>query len=319
MENLPKYDLVVLPNAKFTVGLKTWLHTVTVYEDASLIIADGDTLFVDTLYLRSVDADHHPTVTFAGPTAAIVVNSGIVYHDRRIDYRAYYPFGMPYDANISEVRFAGLIATAAQPVYRSNYWIKYYDGVTRAKDANAGTVKDTYWEHVTSNTLTGGIGYSIAIADDYTHTARTLRFAMRPMSNWQKYEDGENDRAVTITPSKVNSNTKKHHSGWNFICNPYLHTYYPGATNDNSGMLNGRFEQKNGKWVIADDSTKTVPYLTFYDVASRDYYQKRADNSGLKPFSPVFIQVENHDQLLYKNPLQAEDKNSAPGLRRSTK
>lgn len=319
VENLPNNDLAVLPNAKFTVGLKTWLHTVTVYEDASLIIAEGDTLFVDTLYLRSVGADKHPTVTFAGPTAAIVVNSGIVYHDRRIDYRAYYPFGMPYDANISEVRFAGLIATAAQPVYRSNYWIKYYDGETRAKNANEGTgMKDTYWEHVTGNTLKGGIGYSIAIADDYTHTARTLRFAMRPMSNWQKYEGGENDRAVTITPSKVNSNTQKHHSGWNYICNPYLHTYYPGTSDENSGLVNGRFEQKNGKWVTADDGTQNVPYLTFYDVASRDYYQKRADNSGLKPFSPVFVQVEDYDMLLYKNPFHAEDKKSALGLRRST-
>lgn len=308
VENMPKNDLVILPNAQFTVNVKTRLHTVSVYDDASLIIAEGDTLFVDTLYLRSEGTDNHPNIVYGGNTSAIVVNSGIIYHDRRLDYYDYYPFGIPFDANSSDVRYAGLIANTATPVLNTNYWIKYYNGPARAAAATTGEYAETYWTVLDNNsTISGGIGYSIGILDNDigNHNKRTLRFPMSPIANWNKYEDGTNNRAITITPSKVNDATLKQHSGWNFVSNPYLHTYYPGNPDASSHLLTGHFDWVDGKWTIVQDETQVIPYLTFYDVNSHDYYQTTAASSNIRPFSTAFVQVEDYNQLLFSNPIEA--------------
>ena len=313
VENMPKNDLVILPNAQFTVNVKTRLHTVSIYDDASLIIAEGDTLFVDTLYLRSEGADNHPNIIYGGNTSAIVVNSGIIYHDCRLDWYDYYPFGLPFDANSSEVTYAGLIANTATPILNTNYWVQYYDGPARAADAATGNFADTYWKDLPNNsTISGGKGYGIGILDNTigNHNKRTLRFTMNPIANWNKYEDGTNDRAITISPSKVNDATLKQHSGWNFVSNPYLHTYYPGNANASSGLLTGHFDIVDGKWTIVQDETQVIPYLTFYDVLSHDYYQTTAATGSIRPFSTAFVQVEDYSQLLFSNPIEAQ--NNAP-------
>lgn len=313
VENMPKNDLVILPNAQFTVQVKSRLHSVSVYDDATLIIAEGDTLFVDTLYLRSEGTDNHPNIVYGGNTSAIVVNSGIIYHDRRLDWYDYYPFGLPFDANSSEVTYAGLIANTATPILNTNYWLQYYDGPARAADAATGNFADTYWKDLPNNsTISGGKGYGIGILDNTigNHNKRTLRFTMNPIANWNKYEDGTNDRAITISPSKVNDATLKQHSGWNFVSNPYLHTYYPGNANASSGLLTGHFDIVDGKWTIVQDETQVIPYLTFYDVLSHDYYQTTAATGSIRPFSTAFVQVEDYSQLLFSNPIEAQ--NNAP-------
>ena len=321
VENLPSSDLVLLPETRFTVDLNTHLHTVSVYEDASLVIAEGDTLFVDTLYLRSNGSEHHPSITFGGTTAAIVVNSGVLYYDLRIDDQAYYPMSLPYSSSTNQVHYAGLVSDEAIPVPAkgSQFWIKYYDGPQRTADVNSGIDVQyrTYWRHITGHDLTGGIGYSIGIADNEVgnHSKRTLRFRMALRDGWNNYENGTRDTVITITPSKVNAIDKRNHSGWNFIGNPYLHTYYPGAADETSGLLSGHFVMDaTGKWIHND--IETVPYFTFYDAASEDYYQTHTDMAGMKPFSTAFIQVEENDMLLFKNPM--ETRLNVAGLSRKT-
>ena len=323
VENLPKYDLVIIPNAEFTVSLKTFLHTVSVYEDASLVIAQGDTLFVDTLYLRSNGPDHHPRVTFGGDEAAIVVNSGVIYHDHRFDDQAYYPLSVPYDANVSRVRYAGLISEEAIPVpaIGNNFWLKTYNGKLRAKDANDGVNMEdkTYWEHIVGNVMKGGAGYSIGLADNTVgdHKERTMRFRMAP-NNGAKYIIASRDTAIEINPSLVPDPTKKHHSGWNWIGNPYIHTFYPGPVGEDAGLLSGHFEMgPDGKWQHI--TSENVPYLTFYNAADDDYYQMRADNSSMAPFSTAFIQVEDaeKDMLFYQTPMFADEAPSPVSARRA--
>ena len=315
VENLPNNDLVLLPNSTFAVEVDTWLHSVSVYDDATLVIADGNTLTVDTLYLRSEGPSKMPNVVFGGPDAEIVINSGVIYFDYRIDWYRFYPFGLPYNANANEVRYAGLVATKPVPVLYENYFVQYYDGPARAA-ASGGSMADTYWTNLEnpSSVLNGGEGYGIGIADNTigNHNKRTLRFKMTPDDGWKDFETG-NDRAITITPSKTEN---KQNSGWNFVTNPYLHSYYAGNADASKGLLTGHFEWVDGKWIIAQDGTQTVPYLTFYDVESDDYYQTTASTSSIAPFSTAFVQVEDYNQLLFANPIQAE--NSAP-VRKTTK
>ncbi len=319
VENLPKYDLVLLPNTSFTVEKDTWLHSVSVYDDATLIIADGNTLTVDTLYLRSEGPNKQPNVVFGGTSAQIVINSGIIYYDYRIDYYNFYPFGLPYNAAANEVTYAGLVANTTVPELYNNYFVQYYDGPRRAADANEGNpAQRTYWTNLEdpTSTLNAGEGYGIGIADNTigNHNKRTLRFKLTPGVDWNNFETST-DRAITIKPSKVNDVTLKQHSGWNFVTNPYFHTYYPGNADAGSGLLTGRFDWIDGKWQIVQDGTQTVPYLTFYDVESDDYYQTTAATGNIPPFTTAFVQVEDYDQLLFSNPIQAG--NAAP-VRKAT-
>lgn len=315
VENLPNNDLVLLPNSTFAVELNTWLHTVSVYDDATLVIADGNTLTVDTLFLRSEGPNKMPNVIFGGPDAKIVINSGVIYFDYRIDWYRFYPFGLPYNANADEVTYAGLVSNTTVPELYEDYFVQYYDGPARAA-ASGGSMADTYWTNLKnpSSVLNGGEGYGIGIANNTigNHNKRTLRFKMTPDDGWNEFETG-NDRAITITPSKTEN---KQNSGWNFVTNPYLHSYYAGNADASKGLLTGHFEWVDGKWIIAQDGTQTVPYLTFYDVESDDYYQTTASTSSIAPFSTAFVQVEDYNQLLFANPIQAE--NSAP-VRKTTK
>ena len=303
VENLPNNDLVLLPNSTFAVEVDTWLHSVSVYDDATLVIANDNTLTVDTLYLRSEGPGKMPNVIFGGNNAEIVINSGVVYFDYRIDDSQYYPFGLPYDAQADEVTYAGLIANTAVPELYTDYYVQYYDGPSRAA-TNGVTPNRTYWTHLVdpASTLIAGEGYGIGINDIAdNHKKRTLRFKMTPGDRWNDYET-ESDRVVTIKPSKTDN---KQHSGWNFVTNPYLHTYYPGNADASSNLLTGYYDWVDGKWQLID--TDHVPYLTFYDLSSNDYYQTTASVSSIAPFSQAFVQVEEYDKLHFTTPIQAAD------------
>lgn len=300
VENQPSQHLVILSNGSFTVEKKSWLHRLSVYENGELIIAEGDTLWVDTLYVRSHGGDSHPAIYFGSHTSAIVINSGIIYHDLRINDAAYYPFSLPYDANVSDIRYAGLTPAVTTPPTRGTndydygddyYWIQYYNGVLRAAENGAG---DTYWQTFTGSTISGGKGYTIGIYDKAApHKERTMRFKMMPGSDWSSEQNGTTTRAVTISPSL---STKPVNSGWNFIGNPYMAPYYPGEINAGSGLLTGEWEKDaSGHWQTKT-GTEAVPYFTFYDSSIDDYYQTSANMASIKPFSAVFIQAEDTDK-----------------------
>lgn len=300
VENQPSQHLVILSNGSFTVEKKTWLNRLSVYEDGELVIAGGDTLWVDTLYVRSKGGDNHPAIYFGSNTSAIVINSGIIYHDLRINDAAYYPFSLPYDALVSDIRYAGLTPAVTTPPTRGTndydygddyYWIQYYNGVQRAAENGVG---DTYWQTFTGSTISGGKGYTIGIYDKAApHKERTMRFKMMPGADWSGEQNGTTTRAVTISPSLA---SKPVNSGWNFIGNPYMAPYYPGEINASSGLLTGEWEKDaSGHWQTKT-GTEAVPYFTFYDSSIDDYYQTSANMAGVKPFSAVFIQAEDAEK-----------------------
>lgn len=328
IENQPDQHLVILPNGSFTVDRETRLEKVSVYEDGELIIAGGETLYVDTLILRSYKGERHPVVSFGGNTAAIVISSGVIYHDLRIDDSDFFPFCLPYNVNATEISYVGLIPSAVTPTRGTNnydaadYWIQYYDGVERTADANRGEgMKDTYWRVVVENTISGGTGYAIGISDAANaHRERTVRFKMTPSATWYNEQNGTSTRAVTISPSMVTT-AHKEHSGWNFIGNPYVYNYYPGEASGSDGLKTGMWvKQANGSWKL-DSETLSVPYFTFYSASLHDYYQVASNMARIQPFSAVFIQAEDEDKtmLMYEDPIHANEPSLAPDWCRARK
>ena len=127
---------------------------------------------------------------------------------------------------------------------------------------------------------------------------------MTPDVDWNDTENGTTNKTTVVYAQTTAADNLKVHTGWNLISNPYMHNYYPGTLAENSGLWNGHWEEVNGKWVIAEDGTQNVPYLTFYDANINDYSQVRSDNTLISPFNAAFVQVAMNDMLLFSDPLE---------------
>lgn len=326
--NEPKRNLAILSGATFVVDRDVTLNSLYVYEGGQLIVESGN-LTVDTLILRTEGDMTAPSVIING-TASVNITSGVMYHDRRIEDDRYYFFTLPFNSVLGSLRYTGLISASSIPVptYYTDYYLKYYDGTARAVDARTGSLKSTYWTHILPKStaslasvyeLHAGTGYILGISDKADeHKKRTLRFRMNVETGWTDFEDGTDDKVIDVEPSKADVTANDNHAGWNFIGNPYLHNYYSGPADGGSGLKTGHYVKVNNQWVIASDRTQTIPYLTYYNPDIDDYYQTRADNAAVKPFSAVFVQIEDNDQLMFANPIETSVAPAgAPAYRRT--
>ena len=326
--NEPERNLAIMSGAEFVVDKDVRLNSLYVYEGGQLIVESGS-LTVDTLILRTEGDMTAPSVIING-TASVNITSGVMYHDRRIEDDRYYFFTLPFNSVLGSLRYTGLISATSLPVptYYTDYYLKYYDGTSRATDARTGSLKSTYWTHILPKStavlasvfeLQAGKGYIVGITDKADeHKKRTLRFRMNVESDWTDFEDGTDDKVIDVEPSKADVTANDNHAGWNFIGNPYLHNYYSGPADGGSGLKTGHYVKNAGQWVIASDRTQTIPYLTYYNPDIDDYYQTRADNAAIRPFSAVFVQIEDNNQLMFANPIETSlAPADAPAYRRS--
>ena len=317
-------DLVVMSGNTFTVDNNKRLHMVTVQEGATLNIADGATLTVNSLVLGA-NSDQNAPIVNLNNLGAIVLKNGELYYDLRIPEDRYYWISLPFASQTQEISYSNVAANGGMPVYNEDFFVYYYDGASRAADANAGSVKDTYWTPVAANgvdyTMQAGQGYLFAILDQAStpqtdgryHTKRVMRFTMRPpVATWLTQERVGGSKTTTVSPSACTDSRQAFHAGWNLIGNPYMHAYNTGTVSggDESGLSNGAWtkEIKNAVWTgswILDETDPTnrptnVPYITVFDPAATDEYpysQSLATDFDFRPFQAVFVQVNEGNSL----------------------
>lgn len=307
-------DIVVLPGAILTVDENTEVHHLTVYDGATLDISNGITLTVNSLVLFSEGDQNAPAITL-NTSGAIVLKNGELYHDRRIDEERYYWLTLPYNAQLQEISYSNLAANGGAPVYRTNYWVKYYNGLLRANDVNGSSLASNYWQHVAARgsdyTLQAGQGYIVGIAnqktitqaDGRTHTKRVLRFTMTPNESTWLTQERSGGKVTNVEPSSANDPKNAVHVGWNLIGNPYMSSYSIGNPGTSSGLQNGEWtKDEDGFYVIDESVTPTnIPYLTIYDPAEDSYSQTLASTyRALRPFEAVFVQVNTGNQIYFQ-------------------
>lgn len=316
--NCSSCDMVVLNGGTAIVDQTTTIHDLTVYPGGRFNLASGKTFEASSLTMRTNGDELAPVAVIQGSFSCSTLN-----HDRRIDKDRYYWMALPYDVTITNINYANAEANGADAELDEHYYLKFYNGVARARDH--GT-QSTYWTHIldgdgsvqSTTTLNAGRGYLIGLpptAQNATgHKYRTLRFPMA-VANW----NSEKDIDKTVVAAGENAGEYVQHIGWNLIGNPFLQNYSAVDVDDVAcGRLTEHLDE-GGNWVdpwyeIVDDETKNIPYITLYDPRSQTYTQTQFVGQNLPPFSAAFVQLPANVNGIHFSGT-AISKSSAPARR----
>ena len=289
-------DVVVLGAASLTKGENTdpkdvpEVGNVKVYPGGKLVVPNGTTYTMKSLALRRQE-DEVASADIQG-TLNIGKTNGTSL-DLRIDPTNWHFISLPYDVNVSDIRFANPDETAI-PVLGTDYLLQWYDGERRAATKN-----DDAWEPVAADaTLKAGLGYIFALPGE-GKVKREFRF---PMANDVITQESTNK---TVSPvygygcdqPSLGSN----HKGWNLVGAPYLNNYLSDLA---SPLRTGKLIEDHtspehntptwdGAWTDDGSSLRyiAIPINNGWDY----YYQEEISGYELPPFTSYFVQIDGTD------------------------
>ena len=286
LETCKTCDVVILKGATLTKaenGLPKDAATVgnlTIYPGGTMNIRNSGTFNVASVQFR-VEGENVPFIKLSG---TLYTSDQQVLVSRRINNSDAYFFSLPYDCNISDIRWSN-----GEPAVLDNgFRIKEYDSRARADE---GSTKGApgHWKMVTGSTLEAGKGYQISVNSKY------LKELIFPLDLGKtNVSDAENEKAPhgdNIVPihQYTNGATTINNHNWNFIAQPYLCAMTPMAGDAITyGYLDWKVENDEVVWERKEVGNQ---YLTIYDPSSKTYTQKFWNAvSQLDPFLAFFVQ-----------------------------
>lgn len=286
LETCKTCDVVILKGATLTKaenGLPKDAATVgnlTIYPGGTMDIPNSRTFNVASVQFR-VEGENVPFIKLSG---MLHTSDQQVLVSRRINNSDAYFFSLPYDCNISDIRWSN-----GEPAVLDNgFRIKEYDSRARADE---GSTKGApgHWKMVTGSTLEAGKGYQISVNSKY------LKELIFPLDLGKtNVSDAENEKAPhgdNIVPihQYTNGATTINNHNWNFIAQPYLCAMTPNAgATITYGYLDWKVENDEVVWERKEVGNQ---YLTIYDPSSKTYTQKFWNAvSQLDPFLAFFVQ-----------------------------
>lgn len=286
LETCKTCDVVILKGATLTKaenGLPKDAATVgnlTIYPGGTMNIPNSRTFNVASVQFR-VEGENVPFIKLSG---MLHTSDQQVLVSRRINNSDAYFFSLPYDCNISDIRWSN-----GEPAVLDNgFRIKEYDSRARADE---GSTKGApgHWKMVTGSKLEAGKGYQISVNSKY------LKELIFPLDLGKtNVSDAENEKAPhgdNIVPihQYTNGATTINNHNWNFIAQPYLCAMTPNAgATITYGYLDWKVENDEVVWERKEVGDQ---YLTIYDPSSKTYTQKFwSAVSQLDPFLAFFVQ-----------------------------
>lgn len=305
LEACEKCDVVILKGATLTKaenGLPKDAATIgnlTIYPGGTMNIPTSRTFNVSSVQFR-VEGENVPFIKLAG---TLQTSDQQVLVSRRINNSDAYFFSLPYDCNISDIRWSNGVPAILDDGFR----IKEYDSRARADE---GSTKGApgHWKMVTGSTLEAGKGYQISVNSKY------LRELIFPLEIGKtNVSDAENEKAphgdniVPIHQYENGATTINNHN-WNFIAQPYLCAMSPMAGADITyGYLEYEIEDEEVKWYRRLEGNQ---YLTIYNPSTKTYDQIFWNSvSQLDPFVAFFVQGKREGSFTFT---EGNRKNNAP-------
>ena len=286
LETCKTCDVVILKGATLTKaenGLPKDAATIgnlTIYPGGTMNIPNSRTFNVASVQFR-VEGENVPFIKLSG---TLYTSDQQVLVSRRINNNDAYFFSLPYDCNISDIRWSN-----GEPAVLDNgFRIKEYDSRARADE---GSTKGApgHWKMVTGSTLEAGKGYQISVNSKYLkELIFPLDLGRTNVSDAENEKHYNSDNVVPIHQYENVATTINNHN-WNFIAQPYLCAMKPmaGAT-ITYGYLDWKVENDEVVWERKEVGNQ---YLTIYDPSSKTYTQKFWNAvSQLDPFLAFFVQ-----------------------------
>ncbi len=302
-----KCDVVILKGATLTKAENgtpkdaATVRNLTIYPGGTLNIPNvpARTFNVASIQFR-VEGENVPFIKLAG---TLQTSDQQVLVSRRINNSEAYFFSLPYDCNLSDVRWSN----GEPAVLDEGFRIKEYDSQARADE---GSTKGApgHWKMVTGSTLEAGKGYQISVNNRY------LRELIFPLDLGKtNVSDAENEKAphgdniVPIHQYENGATTINNHN-WNFIAQPYLCAMSPMAGADITyGYLEYEIEDEEVKWYRRLEGNQ---YLTIYNPSTKTYDQIFWNSvSQLDPFVAFFVQGKREGSFTFT---EGNRKNNAP-------
>lgn len=290
-------DVVVLGKGVLTKATDGTTHDVPevgdvkVYPGGKLIVPTGTSYSVNSLAFRRQE-DAVPTADIQG-NLNIKADGKNVYFDLRIDPTNWHYISLPYDCNVSDIRFVG--EEIKIPILGTDYLLKYYDGEKRAATQSGGC-----WEMVAPDgVLKKGIGYIFGIPG----TGKVQREFRFPMSNTiideEKNPEGKIASGVyAYGGDKDMTEVRANHRGWNLIGDPYL---LPYSSDIADPVMTGYIvpdypedpeEQWDGHYKFDPDPSTNLRYIVEpVDNGRSEYIQVAITDYEMKPFTSYFVQI----------------------------
>ena len=238
---------------------------------------------------------------FAMPHAKVTGNvtgtGNQVVYDYYIDATKYYDLAVPKT-------MTWLPVTDETGNEDFTFWVKWYNGATRASTGKGWTWYDWSGE-ASSWSINMGQGYLVAAQPPTGRNYFIMRF---PMSiTLASDESTKAPIAVTahgMTAGSLNPGISANNAGWNLIANPFLTSYKKDADGVDGGgdAISGSIAigelvpeikegNPTGKYVWDATGAKNIRYVTTYDYATATYEQHPMSSTVLEPFTGFFIQV----------------------------
>ena len=279
-------DVVVRDKAKLTHsnGGVDEFRNMYVYAGSQLKIPDNETFTLNAVQMFARNDSVSYAIINNAEGATITVKE--VSHIKRIDGKYWYPFSLPYDCKIADIRDQ---SGESLGVYGTDWGIKFYDGERRQRDGNSTThygEVSKYWTMMPENgVLKAYTGYIIGLFYPDENLMRSVNF---PPANISAYTEDATSKTTPITNWPDNLDAQPRHHGWNFVGSPYI-SLFGAATGE--GLYN---DQLKMGWTDAygEQQDKEHIYVSIPDGGnSNTYTQALASGVTIKPFTAYFVQA----------------------------
>lgn len=282
-------DVVVLGGGLLTKATDGTTHdapeigNLKVYPGGKVVVPEGTTYTVNSLALRRQE-DALSLAQVEGTLAIKQPNS--TFLDIRIDPSNWHYFTLPYDVNVSDIKFVDGTPAAIGTDFR----IGTYDGEHRAATQSAS------WVYLNSeDVLKAGLGYIIGLPGS-GKVQRELRFPMVNEVITAEKEDKDIAGFHAWGGDKSDEELRPNHKGWNLLGAPYL-TYY--HTSLQTPLPTGELihdpdeDPWQGHWVRNDYSLRYI--VVPVDNGRSEYEQVNIANYHMAPFTSYFVQIGGSD------------------------
>jgi hypothetical protein len=301
-ETCKECDVVILKGGTLTKALDTdpldadSVRNLTIYPGGTLIVPEGANYnyHVNSIQFR-VQEEETPIAKLKG---ALRTADGQVIVSRRTNNDRYVFFSLPYDCNVSDIRWSN----GETPVRGTDYEILEYDAERRAAE---GSTKGApgHWKPAGS-VLKAGVGYNVAT------NSKFLKELIFPMTigganaNLTEIENTKTTNKVALVQNTSSSSSINNHN-WNLVAHPYVSPF--NAYSD--GKITAGYlectapatppDKPKGDWVFQETSSVYLTMPSFS--ADKITYEQTLSTTiaQLDPFLAVFVQAVAEGDLTF--------------------